>query len=504
MKSKTVVAVAVGVILFVTLAAITMKPARDDAATVATAAEPAVVETPAEPEPVVEPLICLDCHRSPNIETNEGVITSQTFCLDCHKEKTCVRKADSKETSLQVVPEEFVKQQPRHQFVACVNCHMDVAQSPHRSAAGAQCRDCHPVHGEADAHDPHLRVACQACHFQSKPVELNRETGAVSLARNDSQGNPVSLAGHAMADMNTDESCEKCHFKSNPVGAPASVLPSKSVICILCHNAPLAMGHPIFGAAILVFLLGVVLTLRFWYQGKVGGEEESLHRKISLSSESIWTTIFSRKFGGLVKVFLLDIIFQRRLLKESVQRWSMHSLIFTAILLRLILGLVTSVGFFFSPEGSWMLALIDKNHPFTAFANDLLGLFILLGIVWALAQRYIIKPAHVKTEIQDNIALAVIGLLVVCGFLLEAARITSTGIPADMAAGAFIGTPLAWILSVTGLDWSSVYPYLWYAHGILAALLIAYIPFGKMRHVFNTPLTYFLEEVSGVKNEKRV
>lgn len=514
MNSKTIVAIVVGVIFFATLAAITMTSDRNEFEnTTAVASEEASVEQPTKEEPaadlvaaapVIEPLVCLDCHRSPNIETNEGIISSQTFCYDCHKEKTCIRKSGTKEHSLQVVQEEFIKQQPLHQYIACINCHKDVAQSPHKSLANAQCRDCHSVHGENSAHDPHLRVACQACHFESKPVTLNPETGAVSLADIDEKGNAISLSSHAMADMTDETSCEKCHFSKNPVGAPASVLPSKGFICIMCHSAPLAMGHPIFGVAFLIFLMGIFATLYFWYQGKVCEEEESIHRKIDLSSETLWKIIFSRQFFGLLKVFILDIVLQRRLLQESVQRWSMHALIFTSIFLRLVLGLFTSIGFFFNPESDMMLALIDKNHAFTAFANDLLGLFILIGIFWAVAQRYIIKPAHVKTEIQDNLALIIIGLLVFIGFLLEAARIASTGIPADMTSGAFIGAPLAAILSVLGLDWSAVYPYLWYAHGIMAALLIAYLPFGKMRHVFNTPLTYFIEKVAGVKRGERV
>ena len=54
------------------------------------------------------------------------------------------------------------------------------------------------------------------------------------------------------------------------------------------------------------------------------------------------------------------------------------------------------------------------------------------------------------------------------------------------------------------MDWRSIYPIIWYAHAVMGALLIAYLPFGKLKHVFNVPLTYILEEVSGVKKEKRV
>jgi nitrate reductase gamma subunit len=54
------------------------------------------------------------------------------------------------------------------------------------------------------------------------------------------------------------------------------------------------------------------------------------------------------------------------------------------------------------------------------------------------------------------------------------------------------------------VDWRSAYPYLWYAHAIMGAVFVAYLPFGKLKHIFNVPLTHVLEEVSGIKKEQRV
>jgi len=488
MNSKTIITIVAGVVFIITLAGLNLMKKQ--------AAPPKDSEK--------KPLVCLDCHRSPNINTNEGVFASKAFCYDCHREKNCTRKIDGTEVSLQINPEDFNKNQKQHQFVACINCHTDVARSPHKTLAGANCLACHSVHGEATAHDPHLRVSCQACHFKSQFVALDPIDKHVKLAHINLESRPISLADHTFADVNDLKSCEKCHFSNNRVGAPAAVLPSKSAMCILCHNSPLSMGHPIFGAAMLVFFVGVLATLRFWYLGSVQGEENSLHRKISLSSESIWNIIFSRRIFSLLKMVVLDIIFQRRILKESVGRWSMHSLIFSAILLRFLLSLFTAVLFYFHPGGDWSLALIDKNSPVTAFANDLLGLFIFLGILWAVVQRFIVKPKHVATEYQDNIALAIIGTLILLGFFLEGVRILSTGIADQTAVFSFIGYPLSKVFSIFGLNWTSIYPYLWYAHGIVGALFVAYLPFGKMRHIFNTPLTYALEEVSGVRNAKRI
>jgi len=95
----------------------------------------------------------------------------------------------------------------------------------------------------------------------------------------------------------------------------------------------------------------------------------------------------------------------------------------------------------------------------------------------------------VAKEGQDNIALSIIGILILLGFLLESVRILMTQIPPEVAIYSFIGYPVAKLISYLGLNWKIIYPYLWYAHAIVGALFIAYLPFGKMKHIFNTPLT---------------
>ncbi len=455
-------------------------------------------------EPGVESRVCIDCHRMPNTNTNEGIMASRSFCHDCHKKNDIKKIVKPDDISLQITLETFNKNQPVHRYIACISCHTDIAASPHKTKTGATCIECHQPHGEGTAHSPHLRVSCQACHFKSKFVCLDPKDNRVKLAHTDYDSVPISLSEHITADTSNKQTCEKCHFKKNLVGAPAAVLPSKSFICIICHNSPISLGHPVFGVAGIIFITGIIFMVLFWFKGSVQGEEKSLHKKISLSSESIWKTLFSKQLFSMIKIFVLDILLQRRILQESISRWSMHSLIFTAILFRLMLSLFTAIGFYFNPESSWMTALVDKNHGFTAFANDLLGLFILLGIVWAVVKRFVVKPDYVVSQYQDNIALVIIGSLVSLGFFLEGARILVTGIPSDMAWCSFVGYMISRLFSVFPFEWASIYPFMWYAHGIVAALFIAYLPFGKMRHIFNTPLTYFIEAVDGVKNEKRV
>jgi hypothetical protein len=190
---------------------------------------PAVAKTvePPLPQQVIEeavlepePLVCINCHRSPNINTNEGVIASQAFCLDCHKEAETKKKKGTREVSLQVTSKTFNQNQPNHRFIACINCHVDVARSPHKTLTGARCMECHPPHSEGPSNAPHLRVSCQACHFQSKYVRLDPKEDRVKLAHFDDDSNPLSLSDHSMADAADEQTCKKCHFKKKYSGRP--------------------------------------------------------------------------------------------------------------------------------------------------------------------------------------------------------------------------------------------------------------------------------------------
>ena len=182
----------------------------------------------------------------------------------------------------------------------------------------------------------------------------------------------------------------------------------------------------------------------------------------------------------------------------------MHSFIYLAITARCLLSIMTGLLFSLHPDGDLAMALMDKNNGFTAFAYDFLGLCIFIGILWAILQRFVIKPAHVVTEIADNITLGLLGLLVVAGFLTTGARILLTQVPGEVAVSSFVGYSIANLLDLLPIDWRWAYPCLWYAHALLGAAFVAYLPFGKLKHIFNVPLTYFMEEVSGTKKEQRV
>ena len=448
---------------------------------------PVVMDPAPEGQPARQ---CLDCHHLPNLASNEGIIANQNLCLECHAKEACTREAKGVKVPLVVKNDQFSPS--RHRWVACIQCHRDVARSPHKSAAGAQCLGCHPVHGEGEVHSPHLSVDCAACHHKSPFVALDKKTGVVGLARENLEGEPIALTNHGPADLSQDKLCLRCHVKDNKVGAPEMVLPAKGLICFPCHTASFSIGSWWFGLALLIFLVGVVAGGLFYMKGRVAGVEGRLHDKLARGSDSLWRAVFSRQLWEAIKVLWFDVLWQRRVLKQSVRRWFFHSLIYLSILARLGLALFTWLVYELWPGSDLAMALLNKNNGFVAVAGDLLGLLILIGVILAALQRWVFKDEQVVAEWTDNLALVILGLMIVLGFVTEATRIVVSQLPHDMAVYSFVAYPLSRLLAATGVDWPAVYGWLWYAHGLVAALFVAYLPFGKMRHMFTAPLSLII------------
>jgi nitrate reductase gamma subunit len=431
---------------------------------------------------------CLDCHRLPNLATNEGALASNALCLECHRQKDCARQAAGRRVSLQVEPEKDFRGS-RHQYVACLSCHHDVGRSPHRSLEGVRCAGCHPPHGEGDFGGPHLSSRCEACHHRSPWVKLDPATGLVGLARVNRQGEPVSLVDHRPSDYRSPELCGRCHAADNRVGAPAAVLPPKGAVCFLCHTASLSAGGPWLGLALLVFLAGLAAMAWFWLRGSVAGQEGSLHDKLARGSERLVAVVFSREFWRLAGAVFFDVLLQRRLLQESVQRWFFHTLIYWSVLSRLVLGVFTWLVWQAAEGSELAVALIDKNHGFAAFFHDLTGLLLLLGVLLSALQRVVWRPRHVETTSQDALALALLGLVAVLGFAVEAVRLAAGALPPEGAVYAFVAYPLSRLMAGAQGGLAQPFAWLWWAHALAGAALVAYLPFSKMRHVITTPLS---------------
>ncbi len=282
----------------------------------------------------------------------------------------------------------------------------------------------------------------------------------------------------------SENRCKRCHTAGNRVGASALVLPAKSILCMGCHAATFSIGDTTTLIALFVFLVGLILAVSYWFSGSFHGKGDGLLEREKHQGGF-------GKVSDFLRTFLLDILLQRRLYRRSPGRWFIHALIFYPFLFRFVWGMTGLLGSLWRPESETVWILLNKNHFLTAFVFDLSGLMLLLGIVIALVRgtvkRFTMRAGLPK---QDPLALGLIGGIVIVGFVLEGMRIAMTGVPGD-AEYAFAGYWISTFFSDPS-RLTSLYGYLWYAHAVLAAGFVAYLPFSRLFHIILAPVTLLM------------
>ncbi len=115
---------------------------------------------------------------------------------------------------------------------------------------------------------------------------------------------------------------------------------------------------------------------------------------------------------------------------------------------------------------------------------DLFGAAFILALVWLLLRRHVFrrKLMH-RREPEDSLLLAILLIVAVTGFLVEGLRIAETRPVADDWSP--VGAWLARFLPAGSL---LAHRILWWVHALLSLLLVAWIPFGKLRHAFTSTL----------------
>ena len=173
---------------------------------------------------------------------------------------------------------------------------------PHQDPGLVSCTSCHVPHNEEASGDLHAGVSCAACHFGG-------EAGP-----------------HALVPAQDGASCKRCHFAGNKVGAPAAVLPPKSLPCLACHTATLNLSDWPSRIALILLGLGLAGSLGFWLSGGGQGPAPALNQRRA------W------RVGPALKALVLDGLLQRRLWRLSPGRWLAHALIFLPMAARPGLG----------------------------------------------------------------------------------------------------------------------------------------------------------------------
>jgi heterodisulfide reductase subunit C/nitrate reductase gamma subunit len=303
--------------------------------------------------------------------------------------------------------------------------------------------------------------------------------------------------------------------------------------------------------SLAIFIIGLFYKVSRWFSLTtiVQTRDMPISKRISSALKGMALTVFSIKILTLIKVFFLDVIIQKKVLKEDFFRWITHILIYGGFMLLLLMHALEDV-----ITAPLFDSYASTINPFM-FLRDLFGLFVIAGVCMAIYRRSIIKTPRLATNAVDIYIIVLIAVIMVSGILLEGAKIGSystykrmveeyggleegeeefealtafwvaeygtvapDGIDAfeddlieegremhEMSCAgchsrpqwAFTGYPVARAVKgiALGLDRAGVHTLLWYLHFLACFVGLAYLPFSKFFHIITSPLSLLVNSV---------
>ena len=173
--------------------------------------------------------------------------------------------------------------------------------------------------------------------------------------------------------------------------------------------------------SLVIFIIGMAYKLSTWFTRDIGILADNIQTSERLFSavKGIFGTVFSMKIFILIKVFILDVVFQARILKEDTLRWVMHIFLYGGFMLLLLMHALESI-----ITESIFSDYYSTLNPFM-FLRDLFGFMVLVGLGIAVYRRFILKVPRLKTNAMDHYAIIILAVIMVSGILLEGVKITS-------------------------------------------------------------------------------
>ncbi|MCS5635666.1 MAG: heterodisulfide reductase-related iron-sulfur binding cluster [Myxococcota bacterium] len=230
--------------------------------------------------------------------------------------------------------------------------------------------------------------------------------------------------------------------------------------------------YPLAVAAVGILVRGAWRRVQLWRKGQPEQRTDRL----------------AERFKGL----LVEIFGQRRQLRDPFPGVA-HLMIFYGFL-----GAFIATTFVAVQEWTGIHFLQGTFYLYFSLFADLAGGLGLVGLVMALYWRGVIRPKRVHSAMDDWIALSLLLLLFLQGFLVEGIRMELTVLrqAPDVARWSPIGYGVA--LALQGSDpaaLASLHRFLWWFHALTAFAFIAYFVYGKFTHVLYGAGNIFLRSL---------
>ena len=302
-----------------------------------------------------------------------------------------------------------------------------------------------------------------------------------------------------------------------------------------------------------IFILGLIYKVYTWCSMKIGisAQDYTPSQRFSAAVKGTVGVVFSSKILLFIKAFILDVLLQKRILKESFSRWIMHMLLYGGFMLLLLMHALEK---FISAK--LFSDYYSTVNPFM-FLRDFFGFMVVVGIGIAIFRRFILKVPRLKTSGMDVYAIFIVVVIIFSGILLEGVKITShtafqdmiedyasldaeddaeeiealesywvekfdvvspnvqgpfeeeileQGMESHEANCAECHSPPGWAFTgyavaktikpmALTLDNADAANILWYIHFLACFIGLAYLPFSKMFHIISTPVSLLANAV---------
>jgi len=198
------------------------------------------------------------------------------------------------------------------------------------------------------------------------------------------------------------------------------------------------------------------------------------------------------QIGKRIRFALSEIFLQRRQLREPFMGVA-HLFIFYGFLAELVATSLISI-----QEWTGIHFLKGTFYLYYSLLSDSFGILGIIGLLMALWYRGVVKPARFHTIADDWVAVLLLLLIFVQGFVLEGLRIavTELRVQPELAPWSPGGYLIA--LMLQHLDTQTLmllHRVNWWFHAVTAFVFIGYFAFGKFKHVLFGTTNLFLHSL---------
>ncbi len=175
--------------------------------------------------------------------------------------------------------------------------------------------------------------------------------------------------------------------------------------------------------ALGIGLAGLIYKIWSWLTISVTvGEREAKYgpgKRVAAMLAILGRAVCSRRIWPMLKALVLDGLLQRRSLNHSFLAWLGHFTLFfgfTGLLLLHALGEQITANLFsnyYPTVDPWL------------WLRDALGVLVLIGVCLIIARRIFLPGLRMTTRRTDQVAIALLAVIMLSGFALQAVKITS-------------------------------------------------------------------------------